>query len=386
MFKKIFLHNPTIYKNEIKYIKNCLNSGWITNGEYNDKFANIIKKFIKVKYAIPCINGTSALHISLKVLNIKENDEVIVPTTTFIAPVNAIMYNMAKPIFMDVNNFFTIDIKKTLEFLENNTYHKKNSSYNKLTHRKIRAIIIVHTFGNAADIERLFNFCKIRNILIIEDAAESLGTKYTEGRFKNRYTGTIGSIGCLSFNSNKIITAAGGGMIITNSATLAKKSLYLINQAKNDTVKYIHDEVGYNYRFNNIQSAIGYAQMQNIDKILKKKKKIRDFYERNLNESNNFHLVPSPLYSKNNYWLNIIRFKNANYSKVISICKKLQKKGIETRPIWHLNHLQKPYKKCENYKINNAKKLHNTCLCLPSGLSLSKSDLKKVTDGIFSLF
>ena len=386
MFKKIPLHNPTIYKNEIKYIKNCLNSGWITNGEYNDKFTNIVKKFIKAKYAIPCINGTSALHISLKVLNIRENDEVIVPTTTFIAPINAIIYNMAKPVFMDVNNYFTIDIRKTLEYLENNTYYKKNFSFNKKTNRKIKAIIIVHTFGNAADFEKLFNFCKNRNILIIEDAAESLGSKYTKGLFKNKYTGTVGNIGCLSFNANKIITAAGGGMIITNSATLAKKSHYLINQAKNDTVKYIHDEVGYNYRFNNIQSAIGYAQMQNIDKILKKKKKIRDFYEKKLNVSSNFHLVSSSSHSDNNYWLNIIRFNDANYSKVISICKKLQKKGIETRPIWYLNHLQKPYKMCENYKINNAKKLQNTCLCLPSGLSLSNVDLKKVTDGIFSLF
>ena len=386
MFKKVFLHNPTIYNNEIKYIKKCLNSGWITNGDYIDKFTNIVKKFTKVKYAIPCINGTSALHISLKVLNIEEGDEVIVPSTTFIAPINAVMYNMAKPIFMDVDKYFTIDTNKTLEYLKNNTYLKKKYCFNKKTHRKIKAIIIVHTFGNAADIEKLFIFCRNRNISIVEDAAESLGTKYTKGRFKNRHTGTVGNIGCLSFNSNKIITAAGGGMILTNSATLAKKSIYLINQAKNDSVKYIHDEVGYNYRFNNIQSAIGFAQMQNIDKILKKKIKIRDYYEKKLLETNKFQLVSSPLYSKNNYWLNIIKFKNINYNKLILICKKLQKKGIETRPIWYLNHLQKPYIKCERYKIDNATKLQNSCLCLPSGLSLNNKELKTVTEEIFNLF
>lgn len=371
--KSISLHEPIFQGNELKYLKDCLDSTWVsTSGYFINKFEKEIKNYTKTKNAIFCINGTSGLQISLLVAGVKKNDEVIVPTITFIAPVNAIRYNGAEPIFMDCDNFYNIDQDKTIEFLKNNTEFKKGYTVNNKTKKIIKAIIIVHAFGNAADFDRLNLFCKKRNIKVIEDASESLGTFYNK---KNKHTGTIGDLGVISFNGNKIITAGAGGMILTNSSRLNKKIRYLIKQAKDDALNFIHNNVGYNYAQTNVNAAIGLAQLENISDILIKKKELHNKYIDKLRNNSEYNLVLTPKFSKNNYWLNLIRTTAKNKKYLI---KKLLLRNIYVRPIWYPNHLQKMYKNNQSYKIQNALKLYRETICLPSSYHLKERDFKRV--------
>ena len=376
--KAITLHEPIFKGNELKYLKKCLDSTWVsTSGYFIDKFENEVKKYTKSKYAIFCVNGTSGLHISLLVAGVGYGDEVIVPTITFIAPVNAIKYNGADPIFMDCDNFYNIDQYKTIEFLNSNTDFKNGYTVNKKTKKIIKAIIIVHAFGNAADFGKLNSLCKKRNIKLIEDASESLGSFYNKN---NKHTGTIGDLGVISFNGNKIITAGAGGMILTNNNILNKKIRYLIKQAKDDTLNFIHNNIGYNYAQTNINAAIGLAQFESIAKILTLKKNIYEKYKINFDKFLNHNLVLTPNYSNNNHWLNVIRINRKNKDYLI---KKLISKNIYVRPIWYPNHLQKMYKNNQSYKITNATKLYDESVCLPSSYHLSDSDFIRVVKTIF---
>ena len=272
---------PNLCGNELKYVRKCIKTEWVsTAGHFISIFEKKIASYLGSKYAVACINGTSALQVALRVLKVRKNDEVIVPSMTFIAPVNAINYNNAKPIFMDCDEYYTIDINKTVDFINKETRTIKKKIYgkdltvtvNRKTGNRITAIIVVHVFGNAVRIGSLANLCKKKNIALVEDAAESIGTFYKLDRYKKKHTGTIGIIGCLSFNGNKIITTGGGGMILTDNKKIAKKAKYLTNQAKDDPIYSIHNEVGYNFRLTNIQAALGIAQLEALSKYIKKKK------------------------------------------------------------------------------------------------------------------
>ena len=240
------LNEPTFDKKDIDIVKKCFSSGWVSSAGKNiDKFEKKISEYTGSKYAIACINGTSAIHISILVSGAIPGSEIIVPSLTFIAIINAIKYSNCDPIFMDSNNNFCLDIDKTIDFIKNHTKIKikdqKKYCINKKTNKIISAIIPVHVFGNAVRLEKLITICNKYNIKVIEDAAESLGTTYITGKYKNKHCGTIGTLGCLSFNGNKIITTGGGGIILTNSKILAEKSKYLINQSKDDPINFIHN-------------------------------------------------------------------------------------------------------------------------------------------------
>jgi|TARA_Y100000294_G_scaffold11781_1_gene10798 aminotransferase in exopolysaccharide biosynthesis len=379
----ISLHEPLLAGNERKYIKHCLDQGWVSSaGKYVDIFEKKIAKYTGAKYAIACINGTAALQISLKLVGVKKGDEVIVPSMTFIAPVNAINYNGAKPIFMDCDEYYTIDVNKTIDFInkETHTIKKKISgndltiTVNNKTKNRITAIIIVHVFGNAARLNKLVDLCRKKNIALIEDAAESIGTFYTSNKFKKKHTGTVGVIGCLSFNGNKIITSGGGGMMLTNSRKIAKKAKYLTTQAKDDPIYSVHDEVGYNFRLTNILAALGLAQLESLSKYIKKKKIIHERYKKKINKIKYLSISNVSHYATCNYWLNILEInKNSSKKKLSKIIKYLCKNGIEVRPLWYPNHLQKKYKNCQTYKLNNINKIYLNRLCLPSSPQLTKS-------------
>lgn len=376
----INLSTPNFNGNEVKYLKKCIETGWVsTSGPFINRFEKKISKYTSSKYAIGVINATSALDISLKLLGIKPFDEVIVPTLTFISPVNAILYNNARPIFMDCDNFCNIDVNKIIKFIKEQTFFKNGFSYNKKTKRKIAAIIIVHVWGNAVFLDELIKICKDANIKLLEDASESLGTFYTKGKFKGRHSGTIGDIGCISFNANKVITSGGGGVILTKNKKIANMANYIITQSKDDPLKYIHNNIGYNLRLTNVHAAIGLAQIENIKKILIKKNKINKFYKKHLSKINNLELLNSPDYSKNNNWLNLVKVKKFTNSKNLSECIKfLHKNKINVRPIWHLNHLQKYLNKFQKYEIINAPKIVKNSFCLPSSSQLSDNELKYV--------
>ncbi|MBM79145.1 MAG: aminotransferase DegT [Planctomycetaceae bacterium] len=372
------LLTPNICGNEWQYVRECLDTEWVsTAGEFVELFEQKITDFTGAKYAIACINGTSALQVSLRIAGVEPHDEVIVPTLTFIAPINAIHYNYARPIFFDVDCHYNIDVGKVSSFLEKETFFQKGFTYNRKTGRRISAIIPVHMWGNAVDIASLVSLCQEYNIEIVEDASESLGTYYLNGKFEGRHSGTLGELGCISFNANKIITTGGGGMIITNDIKLAEEAHYLTTQAKDDPVKYIHNEVGYNFRLTNIQAALGLAQMEQLPKFLKRKKEIYDQYTEGIKEIVGLEMAAVPDYSQNNHWLNLLQIDSKAYGFSAEILlEKLKKRGIQTRPVWKLNHLQKPYRKCQSYKIETATKLQNNSLCLPSSTKLTRNELQ----------
>ena len=371
---------PNIKGNEWKYVKECLDSEWVSSaGKYVSVFEKKISEYTGAKYAVACINGTSALQVSLRLAGVNPQDEVIVPTLTFIAPVNAIIYNQAFPIFMDADEYYNIDVTKTIEFIENRTVFKDGFTFNKITNRRITAIIPVHVWGNACWLDEIQPLCEERNIAIIEDASESLGTVYKYGNFKGRHTGTIGELGCISFNGNKIITAGGGGMILTDDEKLADKAHYLTTQAKDDSVRYIHHEIGYNFRLTNIQAALGVAQLEQLSGFLKRKKEINQQYVKAVEQIKGLVMAAVPNYADNNQWMNLLQINSKTYGEDREVLmKRLEGNSIQTRPVWGLNHLQKPYRDCQNYKIEKTDELVAKSLCLPSSTNLQNEDLKNI--------
>ena len=314
---KINLHAPILKGNELKYISKCIKTTWLSSaGNYVKEFEKKIITFTGSKNAVSCINGTAALQVSLRLLGLKANHEVIVPTITFIAPVNAIRYFSARPIFMDVDKHGNIDPKKTIEFIQEKTFYKNGKTYNKKTKKIISILIAVHVFGNPADLDNLVKVCKKRNIKILEDASESLGSFYSKGKFKGKHTGTIGDLGYISFNINKIITSGGGGIILCRNKKKSEKIRYLVNQAKNDNINFIHDEVGYNYGLSNINAAIGCAQIENIKKILILKKNLNSIYKKEFSNKTTYSILKQPIYSISNYWINIVDLKTLNKKKI----------------------------------------------------------------------
>ena len=389
MKKIIKLSEPNIFGNEIKSVKKCFSDKWISaGGNYNLKFENSIKKITKSRYAISCINCSAALQLSVRIINPNYGDEILVPSITFISTINAIINNNCNPVFIDCGEDYLIDVKQLTHFLKKQTIMKKGFCLNKKTRKRIIAVIVVHTFGNVVDLNKNFlELCKKKNIKIIEDAAESLGSYY---KINNslKHSGVIGDIGCLSFNGNKIITSGGGGMIITNKKHYAEKAKYLSNQAKNDSTYFIHDDVGYNYRMSNLHAAVGISQFKKLGKVIIKKKKINSLYSKHLNKLKGLKILKSPKNSKSNYWLSILKIDKGSktFSVKKNLIKFLEKKGIETRSVWYPNHLQKPFKRYQNTNLNNSMKVFNEGLCLPSSFNLSKKEQSFVIKIIINFF
>ena len=375
---------PCIEGNEWKYVKECLDSSWVSSaGKYVDLFEERIAQYTGEKHAIACVNGTSALQVSLRLAGVQSGDEVIVPTLTFIAPVNAVRYNGAEPVFMDADKYYNMDGEKTVDFIKQETVFQDGFSFNRRTNAKISAIIPVHVFGNAAWLDELISHCEERNITVVEDATESLGTRYSSGKFAGKHTGTLGKLGCLSFNGNKSITTGGGGMILTDDDHLAEQARYLTTQAKDDPVRYIHDEIGYNFRLTNIQAAIGVAQLEQLPVFIKRKLEIFSQYQTVFDNIAGLTLAGVPDYADNNHWINLLQIdKEAFGEDREELMQRLDKNGIQTRPVWALNHLQKPYQDCQNYKIERAEELLNRSLGLPSSTSLGDDQIHKVIDSL----
>jgi len=375
---------PNISGNEWQYVKECLDTEWVSSaGKYVDLFEQKIAEYTSAKYAVSCVNGTSALQVSLRLLGVQPGDEVIVPTLTFVASVNAVAYNGANPVFMDVDEYYNLDIEKTIEFIQNETVFKRGNTYNKKSGKCISAIIPVHMWGNAALLDKLFPLCRRRNIDVVEDAAESLGTFYTTGKYKDRHAGTVGKLGCLSFNGNKIITTGGGGMILTDDGELAEKARYLTTQAKDDAVRYVHHEIGYNFRLTNIQAALGVAQLEQLPDFLQRKKDIHERYVEAVEKIEGLTMVAVPDYANNNHWMNIIQIESQIYGEDReTLMARLEQNGIQTRPVWALNHLQKPYKDCQSHRIEKANVLVQGSLCLPSSSQLTEKQMNLIIENL----
>jgi dTDP-4-amino-4,6-dideoxygalactose transaminase len=315
------------------------------------------------------------------IAGVQPNDEVIIPTLTFIAPVNAIHYCNAFPVFMDADEFYNINPEKTIEFILNETIFKNGATFNKVSERKISAIIPVHVFGNAVNLDDLYSICENRNIKIVEDATESLGTFYTKGKFAGKHTGTIGNLGCISFNGNKIITTGGGGMILTNNAEYAQHAKYLTTQAKDDEINYIHNDIGFNYRLTNVQAAIGVAQLEQLPSYLKIKKQNFDYYKNKIDSIDGLKLNETPQYADNNHWMYALQISENQYGENRDeLLKKMSENNIQTRPVWYPNHIQRPYLNELNYKIEKAMLLYKRTLNIPCSANLTSDNINRIVE------
>jgi aminotransferase in exopolysaccharide biosynthesis len=361
------LHEPYFFGNEWKYVKKTIDDNYVSSiGSFVSKFENQIKKFTKSKYAIPVVNGTEALHLSLVACEVKSNDEVLVPTITFVGTANAIIYSGAVPHFID-SEFETLGVNpiKLEKYLEKITIKKGEFYFNKKTKKRIKAIIPVHIFGNICQIDKILKIAKRYNLIVIEDAAEALGSF-----FKNKHSGTFGLVGCFSFNGNKILTTGGGGAIITNNKLLAKKIKHLSITAKiNHRWEYIHDDVGYNFRMPNLNAALGSAQIENLNKFLKSKRRLFLRYRNEFSKVNDIKLINNPQFSKSNNWLNTIFIKNSSIKKRNQVLSFAQKNQIFLRPVWKPLHTLKHLNKMPRMNLDDAIKIYKSCINLPSSPS-----------------
>ena len=372
---------PHIDKSDISSINKVLKSEWIsTSSKTVNMFEDKLASFCKTKYSVALNSGTSAIHLGLKILGVDNTSEVIVPSLTFIATVNPILYLGAKPIIFDVDQYHNLNIEDVINFIKKKTKFKNKKTINKKTKKVIKVIIVAHMWGRACDFVELKTICKKRNIFILEDAAEALGSYVKKN--KHKHCGGIGDIGCLSFNANKIITTGSGGAIITNNKKFYERAQYLANQAKDDTFNYIHNECGYNYKMNSICAALGISQLRKIKKKIIKRKNIYKRYLFNFQDSKDIKILSFDKKSITNHWMNIISFKMLNFKQIYNLSLSLASKKIETRRLWRPLNLQLHLKKFQTYNIVNAPKLYLSSLCLPSDDNISNSDVDKISNHI----
>jgi len=355
------LHEPKFIGNEKKYLNECIDSTFVSSvGKFVDQFEHTIAKYVGSKYAIATVNGTSALHISLILADVKKDDEVITQPLTFIATCNAISYCGAKSIFVDVDRDTLGMSPRSLKlFLDENTEFKNGVSINKNTGNVIKACVPMHTFGHPCRIDEIKEICTEYNIVLVEDAAESLGSYY-----RGKHTGTFGKIGAISFNGNKIITSGGGGCIVTDDEELAKRAKYITTTAKvAHKWEYAHNEIGYNYRMPNLNAALLMAQLENIDKFLKNKRELAFVYKEFF-DSKNIDVVNESDNSISNYWLNAVIMKNKKERDLF--LDETNSNGIMTRPIWMLMNKLEMFKDSMCGNLDNSEWLEERIVNIPS--------------------
>jgi perosamine synthetase len=359
------LHAPVFFGNEKKYLNECIDSTFVSSvGKFVDQFEAEIVKYTGAKFAIATVNGTAALHVALQLVGVTDGTEVITQPLSFIATCNAISYCGAKPIFVDVDTkSFGLSPESLLSFILEQTEQRPDGCYNKITQKKITAVVPMHTFGHPCRIEEIAKICNQYNIALVEDAAESLGSFY-----KGKHTGTFGRVGVLSFNGNKIITTGGGGMILTDDVLLAKKAKHITTTAKlTHPYEFDHDEIAYNYRLPNINAALGCAQIENLEIILQNKKELASAYEVFF-EKLEISFVKEPSKSSSNYWLNSLLFDNQNQRD--DFLRVTNQVGIMTRPAWKLMNKLEMFKNCQHGDLSNALLLETRLVNIPSGLRL----------------
>lgn len=344
------LHEPRFLGNEKKYLNEVIDSTFISSvGKFVNQFENMVAEFVGSKYAVATSNGTSALHVALKLAGVDENSEVITQPLTFVATANAISYCGAKPIFVDVDiDTMGLSATKLKEFLEEfSTKDENGFCINKTTKKIIKACVPMHTFGHPCKIDEIVEICDEYNIIVVEDAAESLGSYY-----KGHHCGTFGKLGVFSFNGNKIITCGGGGMIVTDDEVLAKRAKHITTTAKvPHPYEYIHDEIAYNYRLTNLAAAVGVAQMQNLEIYIKKQRELAARYQ-SFFQNDDVEFVVEPKNSTSNYWLNAIVFQNKDERDIF--LKYTNDNNVMTRPIWRLMSRLEIYKDAQCGDLSNS--------------------------------
>ena len=363
MKERIFLSAPHMSGNELKYIEKVFESNYIAPiGEYINKFEESICSYTGSENALALSNGTSALHLALRVLGIGEGDDVLASTFTFIGSVNAIIYQNANVVFIDSD-------KESW-----NLSPKLLNKYLLECEKKPKALILTHLYGMSADIVKIAEICKLHGIYLIEDAAESLGATY-----EGKHTGTFGDFGVYSFNGNKILTTSGGGMLVSSNKEWIEKAKFYSTQAKEAHIYYEHNEYGYNYRMSNVLAAIGVAQMEVIEDRVLKKREIFEWYSEFLADVQEISLMPELDNTRGNRWLTALVFEKSDFNVVM---KALEGINVESRPLWKPMHMQPLFKDAKTFVDGTSEELYAKGLCLASSTTMTRDDVKMICEVI----
>lgn len=366
--KSVDLHSPCFEGNEWTYVKQCLDTKWVSSaGSFVNRLESMLVDFTGAKHAVAVVNGTSALHAALVLLGVKAGEEVLVPALTFVAPVNAIAYCGAVPHFVDSEEeTLGVDFNKLEKWLSDTTEVRRKVCINKNTGRRIRALMVVHTLGHPVDLDRAVTVCDRFSLELIEDAAESLGSFY-----KGKHTGNWGVVSILSFNGNKTVTTGGGGAILTNKDQLGNRARHITSTAKVPHAwKSFHDCVGFNYRMPNINAALGCAQMEQLEEFLRRKRTLAERYKRVLANTKGLRFFTEPKFASSNYWLNAILLDQANSEERDELLKVLNEEGLQSRPAWTLMHRLPMYADCPRMDLSRAENLEARLIEIPSGADL----------------
>jgi perosamine synthetase len=374
---------PEIRGNEWKYVKECLDTNWVSSvGSYVDQFERMTAEQAGTKFAIATVNGTAALHIALLLAGVKANDEVLVSTLTFIAPANAIRYVGAWPVFIDAElKYLQMDAARVVDFLENECRWEKQELRNRRTGRRVKAILPVHILGHPVDMDPIIAIAEKYSLPVIEDATEGLGARY-----RGKSLGSIGQVGCFSFNGNKILTTGGGGMLVTNDSDWAARARYLTTQAKDDPIEYVHHEVGYNYRLTNLLAAMGCAQMEQLDGFVDAKRQIAKRYQELLASHPGIRLPEEAEWASSTFWMYTVLIDETR-SCIDSrrLLRELNAKKIQTRPLWQPIHRSPAHDSSGSPTCPNAEIIHGQAISLPCSVGLSPSAQNQVIEAIASL-
>ena len=369
---------PVFEGNEKKYVDDALEQGWVsTGGAYITRLEQELAEYLGVPSVAACQSGTSAIHMSLAECGVKPGDTVIVPALTFIAAVNPVSYQFANPVFMDCDDSLCMDPEKLKLFCEEEC--EFDGGVLSYKGSPVKAVVVVHVFGNIADMEAIMDTARRFNLKVIEDATEALGTKFTAGKYAGKYAGTIGDFGCYSFNGNKIITTGGGGAVTSRDPKDTDHIRFLSTQAKTDPLFYTHDEIGYNYRMTNLQAALGVAQLEELPDFIERKEKNYKLYEELFADFEHGRLLTFREGSRSNRWLyGLVLDMDRIGRSIRDIVLSLQEKQIQTRPIWGLINEQLPYKSCTAYKLDKAPYYAERVLNIPSGVQLTEEEIRYV--------
>lgn len=367
---------PELRGNEWIYVKECLDTGWISSvGSFVNQFEHEMAAYLGVDHAVAVINGTAGLHIALLACGVQPEDEVIVPALTFVAPINAIRYVGAWPIFVDVQpDIWQMDVNKVAEFIAQECTQVGGRLVNRTTGRRVSAMLPVHILGHPVDMDPLIEIANKHQLALIEDATESLGARY-----KDRMVGTLGDVAVLSFNGNKLISTGGGGMIVTKDESIAARARYLTTQAKDDPLEYVHNDIGYNYRLTNVLAAIGVAQLEQIDDYIAAKRRIAARYSAGLCDVAGVTLPIEAAWAFSTFWLYTILVKEPEFGMDSrALLRKLGAARIQTRPLWHPIHSLPPYQAEQAYDVEVADWLYQRALSIPCSVGLSDADQDRV--------
>ena len=367
---------PEIRGNEWAYIRECLDTNWVSSaGAFVERFERGIAQYVSARYAVATVSGTAALHLALIVAGVQPDDEVLVSDLTFIAPANAVRYVGAWPIFVDAEaEHWQMDPQKVADFLSEHCRWRDGALYNSTTGRKISAIVVVHILGHPVDMTPILEAARRYDLKVIEDATESLGARY-----EDRNVGTLGHIGCFSFNGNKVMTTGGGGMLVTDSEAWAERARYLCTQANDDPVEYVHGAVGYNYRLTNIQAAMGCAQLEQLDSFIAKKRQIAEQYARTLGAFPGITLPAEAGSAWSTFWLYTVLVDEARYGcSSRALLGELERAHIQTRPLWQPMHLSPVFAGCQATDCSVSERLSEQALSLPSSVGLTAEEQERV--------